>query len=233
MGKHYVFSDIHGNYNLFKQIKNFLQPDDVCYVLGDCADRGQRGYTIIKEVMQDERFIYIKGNHEDLFASSVLTQDNRYIQCWFQNGGSPTFDEFKKDSPSIEWIKKIDSLPLMATYTNQNGITYIMTHAGFQYETPEENRDYLWDRMHFFYDEDIPEKTILIHGHTSARYVMGSGVKGKYLKCENCGGRNAFYSYNEGHKIDIDCGTAASQFIALYCLDDNKVYGFYERSDEQ
>lgn len=232
MGQHYAFSDIHGNYNLFKDIKSFLGRDDRCYVLGDCADRGEKGYKIIKEVLQDNRFIYIKGNHEDLFASSVLTQSDKYIQCWFQNGGLPTFQEFKKDSPSIELIKKIDQLPLVATYTNKKGITYIMTHAGFRYEAPEESRDYLWDREHYLYDENIPKNIVLIHGHTSARYVMGSGAKGEYLKCENCSGRRAFYSYNKGHKIDIDCGTAASNFIALYGLDDNKIYGFCEGSDE-
>lgn len=107
-----------------------------------------------------------------------------------------------------------------------------MTHAGFRYEAPEENRDYLWDREHYLYDENIPKDVVLIHGHTSARYVMGSGVKGEYLKCENFSGRKALYSYNKGHKIDIDCGTAISKFIALYCLDDEKVYGFQDTGGE-
>lgn len=228
MGSHYVFSDIHGNYKLFKKIKGFLHQDDVCYVLGDCADRGTKGYTIIKEVLQDGRFIYIKGNHEDLFATSILTQDTSYIECWFQNGGFPTFQEFKKDNPSIELIEKINSLPVKAVYTSLKGITYIMTHAGFRYSASEEERDYLWDRTHFNYDEHIPKDTVLIHGHTSARYLMGAGIKGEYLKCENCNGRSAAYSYNNGHKIDIDCGTAMSKFIVLYNLDNNKVYGFKE-----
>lgn len=231
MGKRYVFSDIHGNYNLFKQIKSFLKSEDVCYVLGDCADRGKRGYTIMKEVLNDSRFIYLKGNHEDLFASSVLTQNSRYIQCWFQNGGAPTFEEFKK-SPSINLIKKIDQLPLVATYTNKKGTTYIMTHAGFKYEMPEEDRDYLWDREHYLYDENIPKDIVLIHGHTSARYVMGSRAEGEYLKCENCNGRSSICSYNNGHKIDIDCGTAMSKFIAMYCLDNEKVYGFQDTEGE-
>ena len=182
MGKHYVFSDIHGNYKLFEKIKKFLKPDDVCYVLGDCADRGEKGYEIIKEVLSDERFICIKGNHEDLFATSVLTQQSRYISCWFYNGGKPTFEAFKKDKPPVEWVRRIDSLPLIATYTNQDGITYIMTHAGFEYGSPEETRDYLWDRAHFYHDDKIPDKTILIHGHTSAKYVMAMGIKGVYLK---------------------------------------------------
>lgn len=231
MGKCYAFSDIHGNYNLFKQIKAFLSPEDICYVLGDCADRGKRGYTIIKEVLRDNRFIYLKGNHEDLFATTVLTRNGNYMRCWFQNGGHTTFEEFKNDNPSIELIKEIDNLPLSTTYVNKNGVKYIMSHAGFSYSTPEIIRDYLWDREHFYVDDEIPENIVLIHGHTSGRHLFDSGVIGDYLKCENCN-RKALYLYNDGHKLDLDCGTAASNFIALYCLDDEKVYGFQDTEGE-
>jgi len=232
MGKCYAFSDIHGNYNLFKQIKTFLKPEDICYVLGDCADRGKRGYTIIKEILSDNKFIYLKGNHEDLFATTVLTQDGSYMRCWFQNGGYTTFEEFKSDSPPIALIKEIDNLPLTATYTNQNGVKYIMSHAGFSYSAPEAIRDYLWDREHFYVDDEIPENIILVHGHTSGRHLFDCGIAGDYLKCENYN-RKALYLYNNGHKLDLDCGTAASNFIALYCLDDGKVYGFYDEDKEE
>lgn len=227
MGKCYAFSDIHGNYNLFKQIKAFLKPNDTCYVLGDCADRGEKGYSIIKEVLSDERFVYLKGNHEDLFATTVLTQDESYMRCWFQNGGYTTFEEFKKETPPIELIRKIYDLPLTSSYVNKKGIKYIMSHAGFTYGSDEETRDYLWDREHFYVDDDIPDNVILLHGHTSGKHLSDCGVGGEYLKCENCK-RSALYSYNNGRKLDLDCGTAASNFIAIYCLDDGKVYGFYD-----
>lgn len=231
MGKHYVFSDIHGNYTLFNKIKKFLKADDVCYVLGDCADRGDKGYTIIKEVIADERFIYIKGNHEDLFASSVLTRRYDYMNCWFSNGGMKTFDEFKEDNPPIEFIKTINTLPLIETYTSKDGVQYIMSHAGFCYEQPDALRDYLWDRTHFYATDNIPDNIVLIHGHTPVKYLLEESVDGKQLKCENDKTKSAFYLYNNGRKLDIDCGTAFTGFIALYCLDNNKVYGFNERSD--
>ena len=36
----YAISDLHGRMDLFRQVKEFLQPEDVVYVLGDCGDRG-------------------------------------------------------------------------------------------------------------------------------------------------------------------------------------------------
>ena len=39
----YVFSDLHAQYNLWQQIKNFIKPDDLVFCLGDCVDRGPVG----------------------------------------------------------------------------------------------------------------------------------------------------------------------------------------------
>ena len=50
----YAFSDIHGNMALFKTIQEFLKDDDICYCLGDCADRGPDGWAIIKEAINKE-----------------------------------------------------------------------------------------------------------------------------------------------------------------------------------
>ena len=47
----YAFSDLHGEYKLFKQIQEYIQKDDVVYCLGDCCDRGPDGIKIIQEVL--------------------------------------------------------------------------------------------------------------------------------------------------------------------------------------
>ena len=228
MGKHYAFSDIHGNYNLFKQIKKFLKNDDICYVLGDCADRGNDGYRIIREILEDERFVYIKGNHEQLFILAILEQEKKNFHNWFINGGKTTFEEFRKDGMSNELVETINNLSLSAIYTNQDGITYVMTHSGFEYESKEENRECLWNRKHFYNFDNIPKNIILVHGHTPSKYLQKWGVKGKMIGCENYKNEKPFYSYNNDQKLDIDCGAVSSKFIAIYCLDDYKAYGFYE-----
>ena len=43
----YAFTDLHGQYEFWKQIKEFCQPDDKLYFLGDAADRGSDGVRIM------------------------------------------------------------------------------------------------------------------------------------------------------------------------------------------
>ena len=213
---------------MFEQIKSFLKQDDICYVLGDCADRGNDGYKIIKEVFDDDRFVYVKGNHEQLFVSAILSKERIRFQEWFINGGQFTFEDYKKDGAPNNVIEQLQSLPQIATYTNKEGITYIMTHSGYEYDLPDDARNNISNRKHFHHFDEIPENIILIHGHTPSKYLPIWGVKGKKLEFENDNNTGVVYCYNDGHKIDIDCGTVSSKFIVLYCLDDQKIIGFYE-----
>ena len=64
MNKHYCFTDIHGNYNLWCQIKNFCDETDKLIFLGDAIDRGDAGLQIVQEMLKDKRITYLKGNHE-------------------------------------------------------------------------------------------------------------------------------------------------------------------------
>ena len=48
----YALSDLHGNLNIWKKIKEFLKPEDKVYFLGDAADRGDYGWEIIKEIIK-------------------------------------------------------------------------------------------------------------------------------------------------------------------------------------
>jgi Icc-related predicted phosphoesterase len=43
----WVTTDLHGNYNLWEQIKAFLKEDDTLIFLGDAIDRGDRGFEIL------------------------------------------------------------------------------------------------------------------------------------------------------------------------------------------
>ena len=66
----YAISDLHGSLNLFQAIQNYIRDEDKVYVLGDCGDRGCEPWLTIKEVCKDNRFIYLKGNHEDMLAKA-------------------------------------------------------------------------------------------------------------------------------------------------------------------
>jgi hypothetical protein len=42
----YAVSDLHGMYELYQKISDFLKPEDKVYCLGDCGDRGPRSAVL-------------------------------------------------------------------------------------------------------------------------------------------------------------------------------------------
>ena len=74
--KTFVYTDLHGNYNLFKQIQNYLGENDRAICLGDNCDRGPDGIKIIQETLKDNRIIYLQGNHEAMLVDAVHKSQN-------------------------------------------------------------------------------------------------------------------------------------------------------------
>lgn len=96
---YWACSDMHGYYSFYKGIKDIIGPEDIVICLGDCGDRGPRSWNLIKAVLNDPQFIYLKGNHEDMLAKAIRAYvlDDRDFNydfdvrlCW-DNGGRPTF----------------------------------------------------------------------------------------------------------------------------------------------
>ena len=88
MNKVYAISDIHGMYNLWRQVIDSLDETDTLYVLGDCGDRGPDGWKIIKEALSDPRIVYIRGNHDQMLLDSWKDEWSGYdyysSSCYFQ-----------------------------------------------------------------------------------------------------------------------------------------------------
>ena len=141
--KRYFFSDLHGDKELFDKILNFIDDnnDEVqLYFLGDAADRGVDGYHIMKTMLNNpETFIYIKGNHEDMFVAAAreylqICEEEGYTPTEFakrweynvhdimycgmdmrlhaMNGGAPTFLSWLMDGCPRKIINTLDRLPL-------------------------------------------------------------------------------------------------------------------------
>lgn len=211
----FVFSDIHGNYNLWKKVEEFIAGRPAIF-LGDAADRGTEGYQIMKELLASPNIIYLKGNHEDMFVDAakkyLITKSEicepSDIDDWAEaysllswNGGSSTFQDWKRDSCPLDIIQQLDKLP---TYFSAGQFDFC--HSGCmksQWEHREEVPQdvFIWNRSHFPCDW-FGGRT-LIHGHTITRF----------LTCY----RNFNYEivrYN--NKIDIDIGTIICNKIAIY-----------------
>ena len=217
----YAVSDLHGRYDLFQKIKDFIKPEDTVCVLGDCGDRGKDGWEIIKEVYTNPQFVYIKGNHEDMLVEAMKTGDKSLC---FYNGGKPTYTAWRyKDGGQLMWAHRLDNLPLEVEYINRNGQRIIMCHAGYTPHVGNQplSDDLLWDRHHFNaqWDMDYVD-TFMIHGHTPIPYMdeylrdapKESKVKpGVFWYCPDDKGKF--------HKCNIDCGAVFTGHTALLNLD--------------
>ena len=221
MGKTYAFTDLHGQYDLWKQIRDYCQPDDTLYFLGDACDRGPEGIKIIKELLTDPRVTYLKGNHEEMLevtAAEMLEGDMSGVQLWAENGGMDTWTELMCEPDAIvkEIISKLKKLPLTALYTNPQGKTFYMSHSGayspfgieyrkWKIQIPEDM--YMWDRNHMDQAEwgTGADDDYIIHGHSPVQNFFKSKIPTVYC---------------EGHKIDLDVASFVTKKVYLYDLDE-------------
>ena len=212
----YVLADLHGNGELYSQIKTFLQPSDLVYFLGDAIDRGDSGWEILKDMLRDERFLCILGNHEDMMLK-VAQGEPSYedFSTWMYNGGASTWKAINEDSPRVveDIIEKVRALPLVRHYYRTDYIDVFMSHSGWGIHNDDKDigasRDkYLWNRSHYLSNDDDLAGKLVVHGHTPVQLLpdIGDHHIGSYI-------------YNNGKKVDIDCGTAFSKHTVLLDLD--------------
>lgn len=229
----FACSDLHGSLKFFNIIKSKMTYGDVLYVIGDVADRGKNGYAMMKEILsQPETYIYLKGNHEDLFvkaarevrdyalekrttksaAFEILKEDYfSAVGNHYYNGGDATLRAWIADGAPMDIINTLDKLPLWATYKN-----YDICHSGvmksqwLEREKTDE-QEFLWNRDHF--NQVWFDGRWLIHGHTP--------VEGKP---EGFSARFEMFPIPtqvvnpDTRKIDIDMGNFFSEQQVLFNL---------------
>ena len=243
----YAFSDLHGRYDLWRKIFDHIRPGDHLVSLGDNIDRGPDGIKIWKEI-RDGGYFAIKGNHELMAENAIpilmTNHTNEATRLWYMNGGEETWKSMKTMSGPelIDWVFYFKNLEQTFFYENAYGETVILDHAGFTLGRDLAATPY-WDRNHFY--DDWPEgfvhpdevnvyeaeRTFLIHGHTPVQFMYTKyGINNRNKSDNwNCG-EDAFDSfkpnvcrYCDGHKIDIDLGSVASDRAALINLENFEV----------
>ena len=230
MGRIFACTDLHGRKDLLDKIMDFLEADDKVYFLGDAADRGPNGWEMIKTILNDERFVYIMGNHEDMlikaakpwFKWHACTADYELLRS---NGGTITFQSLVQDSKSEEIINQLIHLPTYAAYKNAAGQVIVCSHAGFTPWKDEdgsllipEDEDLIWDRHHCIDDwveGEIHENVIVVHGHTPIPYIMDD------LRLPNPGDliEAGPLWYFKNRKVCLDCAAFATGAAFLLDLD--------------
>ena len=205
----FAFTDIHGMYSLYKSIMDYcMEQDPECTIIfcGDACDRGSDGYKIMKELLDNPQVVYLKGNHEDMFckaareikekfnfqndnlthACKVLNAcrsfDYRYaaIQQSLGNGGMPTLLDWIADGMPMDFVERIENLPLTFStdtmdFCHAAGVyrTFeIVADAEYEGTTPEEYSvdSLLWSRS--AYEYGWKARRTCVFGHTPVIYLL-------------------------------------------------------------
>ena len=245
MGRVFATSDWHGCGKPVRKMMKFLQPDDKVYFIGDAIDRGPDSIELFDLIVADPRFIFLKGNHEDMLADALISEPRtqREMNLFVYNGTDRTMQQLK--NLTIEekqaYIDTIRRMPEIDFYQSPKGHTVFLEHAGFSpFAMPCRTHDALWDRQHFYdewsngqtYRHFNPETTYVVHGHTPVQFLKfeygykGQGAKsaeelkiGKKWDSPEIDYRPQVIRYCDGHKFDIDMCTIVSGRIALLDLD--------------
>ena len=251
----FYFTDVHGCYDLYRAAIDYcFKQDPECMIVygGDACDRGTSGYQIMKELLDNPRVVYLKGNHEDLFvrAAQFIARDydgainsdeiwnylyncevrdygSAEVQLHIYNGGFHTLYDWMMDGMPMEFVNRINDLPI--TFSTD---TLDFCHAGGRYKEFQQvardeydeqliNADDLmmtiWDR-NYPGQGWAPDRTC-IFGHTPTIHLP-SKYYGRDKSIENihpCAYNALLDDKWTGRKVDMDVATAISG--KLYVLD--------------
>ena len=228
---YYVATDLHGNYDIWSKIRDFLKEDDYLFYLGDAIDRGPRGWEIMVELIEHPRVIYIKGNHEDMMYNAFTVKgpaaEAWHIE-WEKNGGKATKENIESLGVTYYDMRHyLDEIAYMPAWyrIEINDKEYYLSHAGFTptkefFKLNDGDREIknMWDRKHIF-DEWTDEMDVdkVIHGHTPiANCLLAQDFIDNIIS-------DYPFVYADGHKINLDMGTADSNMALLYNLSEDKV----------
>ena len=136
-----IIGDVHGCDTALQALLKKVNPgvEDIVVMLGDLFDRGPESYEVFQTVQDlaadmGERFILLRGNHEDYLLQPKLTLSQRMM--WDRVGRGATVQSFKAHGGKMEdaapWLK--DQCRL---YWKGTGIQCV--HAGLLIDPLEVN----------------------------------------------------------------------------------------------
>lgn len=137
MKKYFVSSDIHSFFSEFKKALDTAgfdseNPEHILIICGDLFDRGSESTELLEFLLKldsKERFIFIRGNHEDLLEKLV-----------YKNRCSPAYYDFSNGTVgTISDLTNIDFIEChpddVIERLKEIGLTKLFSHAIDFYET--------------------------------------------------------------------------------------------------
>ena len=164
--RYIIIGDVHGCADALNALTEKLKPgdSDVLILLGDLFDRGPDSYEVFETVkaLENEfkdRFVLLRGNHEDYLLQEKLTLHQRLI--WERVGRGPTVKSFKEHGIRME-----DTIPWIREHCRLywKGKGFQCVHAGLMVDPPEANDTYT-----MIHDHDI----VLLNRYIGSLTVVG------------------------------------------------------------
>lgn len=236
--KYVAIGDIHGCYDELMTLMDKLPQDRQFIFLGDYIDRGPKSRQVVSQLIKWEKehpnWVFLQGNHEDIFRDNVLHRGVKYgIYNWPANGGNATRDSYKPkgldnyDRSLFNVTYPISHLEFLTSRPYYfDTPDYFFVHAGVvPGSTLEEQKSllgvppysiensWLWAREGFI-DSDYDWGKKIIFGHTA-------DYEGRYNK-----GRR-FEPIVMPNKIGIDtacCPPASNKLTALLLPEEEFVF---------
>lgn len=178
MEKIIAIGDIHGQieklnrlwYKIHDQITNHT-----IVFMGDYIDRGPNSKGVIDFLLALKKkysnsFIFLKGNHEDMFLD-YLSLGGSHGEVFILNGGQTTLQSY--NGPRNIPFEHTEFFLNLDTYYYPQQAPYIFVHAGLRPKlkfAQQNEEDMIWIREEFIYfDGSFPEERTVVFGHTPMR----------------------------------------------------------------
>ena len=186
----YAVGDIHGEYDLFKDVIQYYDPKmHQLLLIGDLNDRGSKTkecFLLGKELVEKYQAIYLRGNHEEYFLQ-FLNQPEDWFNSYVRNGGKETIESLLHKGATEEYSPTEMALMIRSRYKELIEFLkerplyfewkkYIFVHAGVDltkkdwHETSPQ--DFIWIREAFHKAKNNTGKTI-VFGHTITPVLHG------------------------------------------------------------
>lgn len=241
--KFFVSSDIHSAYTpwmtaLAEMGFDKNNPDHMIIVCGDLFDRmseTREVFAFVKEMVEANKLIYIRGNHEDLLAACInkeIANGKFPGRHHFSNGTIKTICQFCNESEWIiydpTWTSKIcDTVRPILDFIETNAVDYYETknymfvHSQIPARewTEEAWSDARWGNPFISAQAGLlPENKTLVFGHFHTSWARA-----------NFDGKPEWYDdadfspyYGEGY-IGIDACTAYTGKCNVLVIEDDQI----------
>lgn len=253
MAKWFVTSDIHSYFNVFHAAlleKGFEidNPDHKLIVCGDLFDRGDQTVQLFEFVKSlGDRFVYIRGNHEDLLFDCMeeIRAGKVPSSHHFHNGTVKTICQFCGENEWIvydpTWRDKIyDTMQPILDWINEKSVDYfeigdyvfvhgwVPCHQGlddFRNATKEDWERARWENgmeMWRYPRCRVEDKTVVCgHWHCSYGWSHIRQERKEWPSYSRKGWQKSFESFVDDGIMAIDACTAYSGMCNVIMIEED------------